>query len=139
MGTFASLVLCAHAAHVKYDPEDRLLLALLDEAQRGASQGGYVASPSPETGAGVMQRLATSAMGANNGAGAVRSLSSNNGGSRSGTERVVRGMRRFVLRKDQAALEEDWRGRIGCGCGVPKGEDNPPTVRWDDGNHGVFH
>ena len=30
-----------HAAHVKYDPEDRLLLALLDEAQGAASQGGY--------------------------------------------------------------------------------------------------
>ena len=29
-----------HAAHVKYDPEDRLLLALLDEAQGAASQGG---------------------------------------------------------------------------------------------------
>ena len=123
-----------HAAHVKYDPEDRLLLALLDEAQCGASQGGYVASPSPETGAGVMQRLATSAMGANNGAGAVlRSLSSNNGGSRSGTERVVRGMRRFVLRKDQAALVERLARTNRLRLRRTEGEDDPPTVRWDDG------
>ena len=56
-----------HAAHVKYDPEDRLLLALLDEAQGGASQGGY-ASPNSEAGPGVLQGLA-SGMGASNGAG----------------------------------------------------------------------
>ena len=30
-----------HAAHVKYDPEDRLILALLDEAQGGTAQGVY--------------------------------------------------------------------------------------------------
>ena len=29
-----------HAAHVKYDPEDRLILALLDEAQDASSLGG---------------------------------------------------------------------------------------------------
>ena len=34
-----------HAAHVKYDPEDRLILALLDEAQGAAPQPAYT-SPS---------------------------------------------------------------------------------------------
>ena len=45
-----------HAAHVKYDPEDRLILALLDEAQGGASQGGYT-SPSSARGSGSTARL----------------------------------------------------------------------------------
>ena len=30
-----------HAAHVKYDPEDRLILALLDEAQGTAAHAVY--------------------------------------------------------------------------------------------------
>ena len=41
-----------HAAHVKYDPEDRLMLALLDEAQGAAPQAGYT-SPSSGGGSGV--------------------------------------------------------------------------------------
>ena len=32
-----------HAAHVKYDPEDRLILALLDEAQGSNSQLAHAA------------------------------------------------------------------------------------------------
>jgi superfamily II DNA or RNA helicase len=122
-----------HAAHVKYDPEDRLLLALLDEAQGGVSQGGYSVAPGSEAGSGVIQGL-PSGRGTNNGAGHVpRPLSSSNGGPRAITERAVRGMRRFVLRKDQAALVERLARTNRLRLRRTEGEEDPPTVRWDDG------
>ncbi|MFO0891977.1 MAG: SNF2-related protein [Isosphaeraceae bacterium] len=88
------------AAHVKYDPEDRLLLALLDEAHHGSppSNGTSGGGPAP---------------------------------SRAVTD--LRGIRRFVLRKDQAALVERLAKTGRLRLRRTDGEDDPPTMRWDDG------
>jgi len=73
------------AAHVKYDPEDRLLLALLDEAHHGiSSHGAYT--------------------GGSAGNGTAPSTSSTAGPGRAAGD--LRGIRRFILRKDQAGLVE---------------------------------
>src|SRR5262249_7428805 len=122
-----------HAAHVKYDPEDRLLLALLDEAQGGTPQGAtFSASPSSDAGPGSIQGPSPRA-GINNGAHAPRLLNASNGGARASNERVVRGMRRFVLRKDQAALVERLAKTNRLRLRRTEGEEDPPTIRWDDG------
>jgi superfamily II DNA or RNA helicase len=91
------------AAHVKYDPEDRLLLALLDEAHHGVAAGN-----------------GTSAGG---GGGHAPSRAASD----------LRGIRRFVLRKDQAALVERLAKTGRLRLRRTDGEDDPPTVRWDDG------
>ena len=122
-----------HAAHVKYDPEDRLLLALLDEAQGAASQGGY-APPSSDGWTRSTARIGVWRRGTSNGTGHIpRSLNSNNGGPRAATERALRGMRRFVLRKDQAALVERLAKTNRLRLRRTEGEEDPPTIRWDDG------
>jgi superfamily II DNA or RNA helicase len=119
-----------HAAHVKYDPEDRLILALLDEAQGTASQGLY-SSAAPGAGA-------SAPAGFTNGA-SPPSRSHQLGGysptaaARAATERAMRGMRRFVLRKDQAALVERLARTGRLRLRRTDGEEDPPTVRWDDG------
>ena len=121
-----------HAAHVKYEPEDRLLLALLDEAQGAACQSGY-GSPRSETGSGVLQGLVPG-MEATNGVSHIpRQATSSNGGSRAGTERALRGTRRFVLRKDQATLVERLARTNRLRLRRTEGEEDPPTIRWDDG------
>jgi superfamily II DNA or RNA helicase len=94
------------AAHVKYDPEDRLLLALLDEAHHGGSAHGGSAS---------------------NGSTSPASPSP----SRAASD--LRGIRRFVLRKDQAALVERLAKTGRLRLRRTEGEDDPPTMRWDDG------
>ncbi len=94
------------AAHVKYEPEDRLILALLDEAHGGA----YSTAPA---GAIAPARPA--------GAGSERA------------DRGIRGTRRFVLRKDQAALVERLARTGRLRLRRTDGEDEPPTIRWDDG------
>ena len=118
-----------HAAHVKYDPEDRLILALLDEAQGTSSHGMY---PAPSSSAG-----STSGTGATNGASPTAGLRPGTHGSaasaRAAAERSLRGMRRFVLRKDQAALVERLARTGRLRLRRTDGEDDPPTVRWDDG------
>ncbi len=91
------------AAHVKYEPEDRLILALLDEAHGG----GY----------------ATTANGASP---SIRTMGPI-------PDRAVRGTRRFVLRKDQAALVERLARTGRLRLRRTDGEDEPPTIRWDDG------
>ncbi len=119
-----------HAPHVKYDPEDRLILALLDEAQGTAAHPSYQA-----TGLGGVAPSSPTAPGTANGAGAsprpVRSYSS--APARSAAERALRGMRRFILRKDQAALVERLARTGRLRLRRTEGEDDPPTVRWDDG------
>ena len=118
-----------HAAHVKYDPEDRLILALLDEAQGTAGHGIYT-SPSLNAGS-------TSGAGITNGAASSTGLRSGPHGpaasARGAAERSLRGMRRFVLRKDQAALVERLARTGRLRLRRTDGEDDPPTVRWDDG------
>ena len=121
-----------HAAHVKYDPEDRLLLALLDEAQGATLPGGY-ASAGSETGEGVLEGLASGLRGSNGTGHVPRRVPSNYGGSRAASERGLRGMRRFVLRKDQAALVERLAKTNRLRLRRTEGEDDPPTMRWDDG------
>ena len=49
------------------------------------------------------------------------------------TERALRGMRRFILRKDQAALVERLARSNRLRLRRTEGEEDPPTVRWDDG------
>lgn len=118
-----------HAAHVKYDPEDRLILALLDEAQGAAVHGSH---PSASPGAG-------SAPGSSNGtsgAGSLRPGMVRHGpasSARAAAERSLRGMRRFVLRKDQAGLVERLARTGRLRLRRTDGEEDPPTVRWDDG------
>ncbi len=100
------------AAHVKYDPEDRLLLALLDEAHHNspAHHGGHAAGAASN--------------GASTGPGAM---------SAPRTTSDLRGVRRFVLRKDQAGLVERLAKSGRLRLRRTEGEDDPPTMRWDDG------
>ena len=120
-----------HAAHVKYDPEDRLLLALLDEAQSAVPRPGNVPLGS-KTGLGLPAPVSETEVG--DGAGdAQRSLNAKNGRPRVAAERALRGMRRFVLRKDQAALVERLAKTNRLRLRRTEGEEDPPTVRWDDG------
>ena len=53
--------------------------------------------------------------------------------ARAAAERALRGMRRFVLRKDQAALVERLARTGRLRLRRTDGEEDPPTVRWDDG------
>ena len=102
------------AAHVKYDPEDRLLLALLDEAHHGAlAHGSY----------------STSSVG--NGLPSATSHGLPQGISQAPSD--LRGIRRFVLRKDQAGLVERLAKTGRLRLRRTEGEDDPPTMRWDDG------
>ena len=118
-----------HAAHVKYDPEDRLILALLDEAQGGTSHAGY---STPGSNAGSV----TGPVGTNGRSpvGGSRQLGAHSpAAARAAAERALRGMRRFVLRKDQAALVERLARTGRLRLRRTEGEEDPPTVRWDDG------
>ncbi len=105
------------AAHVKYDPEDRLLLALLDEAHHGAAV---------HTGAAH-----TATEGASNGSLTPRGPASAGPAGRVPSE--LRGTRRFILRKDQAGLVERLAKTGRLRLRRTEGEDEPPTMRWDDG------
>lgn len=106
------------AAHVKYDPEDRLLLALLDEAHHGtSSHGAYT--------------------GGSAGNGTAPSTSSTAGLGRAAGD--LRGIRRFILRKDQAGLVERLAKTGRLRLRRTEGEDDPPTMRWDDGQPWRFY
>jgi superfamily II DNA or RNA helicase len=108
------------AAHVKYDPEDRLLLALLDEAHHGiSSHGGYLGT---STGNGI-------------GSSGSQPPLHETGQALS----EIRGTRRFVLRKDQAGLVERLAKTGRLRLRRTEGEDDPPTVRWDDGQPWRFY
>ena len=100
------------AAHVKYDPEDRLLLALLDEAHHGTSSHSSQANSSAGNGVATSSGALTTP---------VRAASD------------LRGIRRFVLRKDQAGLVERLAKTGRLRLRRTEGEDDPPTMRWDDG------
>ncbi|MBV8607097.1 MAG: SWIM zinc finger family protein [Singulisphaera sp.] len=83
----------------KYDPEDRDLLAMLDEAQAAAL------AASAGVGNGVVPGAPIEQMGT----------------------------RRYVLRHDQAALVERLARSGRLRLRRTEGEDDPPTMRWDDG------
>ncbi len=130
----------ARAAHVKYDPEDRLILALLDEAQGSSPHAGYLPSAAGSPGsAGVGGAGAPFAAEASNGssgsasAGAGPASAYGSAAARAAAERALRGTRRFVLRKDQAGLVERLARTGRLRLRRTEGEDDPPTVRWDDG------
>src|SRR5439155_27332526 len=53
--------------------------------------------------------------------------------ARAAAERALRGTRRFTLRKDQAGLVERLARTGRLRLRRTEGEDDPPTVRWDDG------
>ena len=112
------------AAHVKYDPEDRLLLALLDEAHHGV----------PTLTAGVAAEMAGAggAAAAANGHGPDPAPRDRPGGRRNPASEL-RGTRRFILRKDHAALVERLARSGRLRLRRTDGEDEPPTMRWDDG------
>jgi superfamily II DNA or RNA helicase len=119
------------AAYVKYDPEDRLLLALLDEAQGTMSQMGYPASGAMGTSSPAQgTSLASSGSVSGNGVAPRRPLGP---ASARAAERALRGTRRFVLRKDQASLVERLARTGRLRLRRTEGEDDPPTMRWDDG------
>jgi len=101
------------AAHVKYDPEDRLLLALLDEAHHGV----------PTLTAGV-------AAAANGEEGPAAAPAARPG---RGPAAELRGTRRFIIRKDPASLVERLARSGRLRLRRTDGEDDPPTMRWDDG------
>jgi superfamily II DNA or RNA helicase len=119
-----------HAPHVKYDPEDRLILALLDEAQGTTGHVTY-----PASGLGGTASLPATGPGTANGAGVARRSSGGYGSvpGRTAADRALRGMRRFVLRKDQATLVERLARTGRLRLRRTEGEEDPPTVRWDDG------
>ena len=119
-----------HAAHVKYDPEDRLILALLDEAQGTTAHGVYstpASSTGSTSGAWIDQWSRYSSRLA------ARGTHGSAASARAAAERALRGMRRFVLRKDQAALVERLARTGRLRLRRTDGEEDPPTVRWDDG------
>jgi len=122
-----------HAAHVKYDPEDRLILALLDEAQ-----GATLPSVYPASGTAAPPPLAGTAppplpgSGSSNGTSRGLSRAVNLASARA-AERALRGTRRFLLRKDQAALVERLARTGRLRLRRTEGEEDPPTMRWDDG------
>ncbi len=121
-----------HAAHVKYDPEDRLILALLDEAQGAALPSMYpapgTAGAPPLTGAGAPLPGPGVANGASRGLPRALNLP-----SARAADRALRGTRRFLLRKDQAALVERLARTGRLRLRRTEGEEDPPTMRWDDG------
>ncbi len=82
--------------HAKYDPEDRDLLMLLDEAQALALANNGTLPP---------------------GAGPIESM----------------GTRRYVLRHNQSMIVEKLAKSGRLRLRRTEGEDDPPTMRWDDG------
>ncbi len=138
-----------HAAHVKYDPEDRLILALLDEAQGSAmsvhAAAGALGGGSLGHGHGPGAAAAPGHAAALPGPEPLNGAAGRHGyehdrererpylGSRSGGDRALRGTRRFVLRKDQAGMVERLARTGRLRLRRTEGEDDPPTVRWDDG------
>jgi superfamily II DNA or RNA helicase len=130
------------AAHVKYDPEDRLLLALLDEAQ-GNPMNAALGSPStaahgqaagygPNSGQGPAG-ISGPAPESTNGSARTPTPAYSAAAARAAADRALRGTRRFVLRKDQAGLVERLARTGRLRLRRTEGEDDPPTVRWDDG------
>jgi len=111
------------AAHVKYDPEDRLFLALLDEAHNAPVAE---AEPAPSNGPARRDDLGgrTSPVPARQRGGPRASRSAADD---------ARGTRRFILRKDQAALVERLARSGRLRLKRSDGEAEPPTMRWDDG------
>jgi hypothetical protein len=100
------------AAHAKYDPDDRELLALLEEAQTPSAAAAASAAASPLAAATAL--LSGTALPPTPGGDSV-------------------GTRRYVLRPERAGLVERLARSNRLRLRRTEGEDDPPTVRWDDG------
>ncbi len=138
---------------MKYDPEDRLILALLDEAQGNPLSAGSGSSSSGGAGHGrdhghghghgaapVQGSGPLALPGPSPGAELLNGTPGRSGppaysaaAARAAADRALRGTRRFVLRKDQAGLVERLARTGRLRLRRTEGEDDPPTVRWDDG------
>ncbi|MDR3635445.1 MAG: DEAD/DEAH box helicase [Isosphaeraceae bacterium] len=101
--------------HAKYDPDDRDLLALLEEAA-----GVAPAVPAPVPALPVNGVNGPSAQPA----GPLPAVIG-------GTESM--GTRRFILRRNQAAVVERLARSGRLRLRRTDGEEDPPTMRWDDG------
>ncbi|ODT98909.1 MAG: hypothetical protein ABS79_05165, partial [Planctomycetes bacterium SCN 63-9] len=130
------------AAHVKYDPEDRLILALLDEAQGMSPQALYAPAMTPSTSSAASSAANVAANaevpeGEGNGEPAPANGASAEPArrlpARRPTNSELRGTRRFILRKDQVSLVERLARTGRLRLRRTEGEDDPPTIRWDDG------
>ncbi len=87
-----------------------------------------VPASSSASGPGVSNGAAPAA-----GTAAVGPRALSSAAARAAAERASRGTRRFVLRKDQAALVERLARTGRLRLRRTEGEEEPPTMRWDDG------
>ncbi len=99
------------SAQAKYDPDDRDLLALLEEAQTPSAASAAAAASSPLAAATALLN------GTNPPPGPTDSI----------------GTRRYVLRADRVGLVERLARSGRLRLRRTDGEDDPPTMRWDDG------
>ena len=100
------------SAQAKYDPEDRDLLALLEEGQTPSAAAAASASISPLAAATALLNGTPLPPGPADGGGT----------------------RRYVLRSEFSGLAVERLARSGrLRLKRTDGEDDPPTMRWDDG------
>ena len=94
----------------RYDPDDRELLSLLEEAQTPSAAAAAAAAASPLA-------AATALLNGTPPPGPVDTA----------------GTRRYVLRPERALLVEKLARSSRLRLKRTEGEDDPPTMRWDDG------
>jgi len=99
------------STQAKYDPEDRELLALLEEAQTPSAASAAAAASSPLAAATALL----------------------NGTIPPPGPAVAVGTRRYVLRHERTGLVEKLARSNRLRLKRTDGEDDPPTMRWDDG------
>jgi len=99
------------SAQAKYDPDDRELLGLLEEAQTASAAAAAASSSSPLAAATALLN------GTDPPPGPADSV----------------GTRRYVLRAERAGLVERLARSGRLRLRRTEGEDDPPGVRWDDG------
>ncbi len=99
------------SAQAKYDPEDRELLALLEDAQTPSAASAAQAANSPLAAATALLNGTIPPPGPS----------------------VASGTRRYVLRHDHVGIVERLARSNRLRLKRTDGEDDPPTVRWDDG------
>jgi superfamily II DNA or RNA helicase len=99
------------SVQAKYDPEDRELLTLLEEAQAPSAAAAAAAASSPLAAATALLNGTTPPPGP------VDSV----------------GTRRYVLRPERSLIVEKLARSSRLRLKRTEGEDDPPTMRWDDG------
>jgi superfamily II DNA or RNA helicase len=99
------------SAQAKYDPDDRELLALLEEAQTPSAASAAAAASSPLAAATALLNGTIPPPGSGDSVGT----------------------RRYVLRPERVGLVERLARSGRLRLKRTDGEDDPPTMRWDDG------